>query len=319
MKKLIISILILLPCTLWADQSDKTSSSYLVPIPKPPTHVNWTFTGLASTENGEYYGYFFIMQQENQLLRARVGLLDQRTNSLIFYYENESEMDNLSELKWKVGKAFLKHNLINESWVFGVKNLDNKGFNFKVDMLQKSDQVDQTQSLRSGIDFIIRPMNRLNGHIQIGKNSKEQFVMADNGWFVKSWLSTEQSVPHKVRGIFCRMNDGSGFYSTVLQEQDAKHAALAEWLSPEGSAIKMSQFVAVDLTTPEACRIKISVPQFNIKFNNLLFSQSIHPGLYAGFFKDGYKGFCLLNEQLFARNYAELEPRPLSLTSSRYG
>jgi hypothetical protein len=271
------------------------------PAPKAlePEQAYWIFSGMVVNENAEHFGYFFQMQKQKEKYHVKAGLLDGRTHQLIFYYDDEQSISPASENKWKIGHAFLRFNPINESWVFGVKMDNKQGFNFKVDLLNQNTQGQEIQTLSQGMDGLVYQTNKLNGHLQTANQEKEQFVTANNAWFSKVWLSTEQKSSHFLTSGFCRFQDGSGFYTENLKENDAKRAAVASWRDALGNVAKMSQFVMMNKLENNIWALQIAIPKLTLKLTNGLSQEATAKGLVAGFFPKKPQGFCFFTEQAF--------------------
>lgn len=276
-------------------------------IPLEPANAYWLFTGVVNSEAGDRYAYVFQLEKKDQELRLQSALFDEHLKERIFFYEASAKVQEEPELKWKIGRAFLNHNLITDSWTFGVKTKEGKGFNFKIDMLkQEADQKD-IHALRKGLMYWVRETTQLNGHLQGVSAEAEQFVTADKSWFVKSWLSQEQKDSHLVEGIFCRMNDKSRFYSINLREEDAKRATMAAWFDPQGNEVKMSQFMMIANKDNKEFTVRLSLPKVKLSWMNLLTAES--STMMAGFFYEDQKGFCLIADQ----NYQALTVEPAAV------
>jgi hypothetical protein len=272
-----------------------------VPVEELKTVVpkigSWTFSGIVSNESGDRYGYFFQIQRQGSKYHAQTALVEGQTNNLILFYEGSETIEDAS-LNWKVGRSFIRYNPINDSWVFGVKAENNKGFNFKVDMLKQTNEVSETLILKPGIQLQTEQTSSLNGHIQTGDDAKEQFVTGNNAWFNKLWFSKEQDLPHDVNTTFCRLMNDNGFYSANLKEADATGAAIAGWRDAAGKKIKISQFVSIKSTVNNECLLHLNVPKLNLKVTNTLKTKE-KPLLVAGFSENSPKGFCFITDQSF--------------------
>jgi uncharacterized protein YhaN len=264
-----------------------------------PNNAYWTFSGIVANESGEQFGYFFQMEKQGTQFHVQSALLNGQTNKVIFSYDKKETISSSIDNKWKIGDAFLRFNPINESWVFGVKTAEKKGFNFKVDMLNQPIENSEIQTLRPGLEALVHQTSRLNGHLKVGSEAQEQFVTANNAWFSKTWLSAKQDSLHDINSSFCRFNDGSGFYTENLKEKDAKRAALASWRDALGNSVKMSQFISKDFIDNKTWKIRLALPKLEIKFENQLDDNSASSRLVAGFFKENVKGFCFLSQQEF--------------------
>ncbi len=276
--------------------------------PAEPTVGSWTFSGMVTNESGERYGYFFQMQRQGSDFHAKTALIDGQTNKLVLFYEGTEKIDKSTQLNWQVGRSFIRYNPINDSWVFGVKAENEKGFNFKVDMLKQANvDAHETLVLRPGVELQALQTSRLNGHVQTGSGSKEQFVTGNNAWFGKLWFSKEQKSPHDISTTFCRLSDDNGFYSANLKEADATGAAVAGWRDALGNKVKMSQFLSIKSIAKDQCLLSLGLPKLNLKVLNTLNEVDKSPLSIAGFSKENPKGFCFVTEQSFTQMEEPIE------------
>lgn len=268
--------------------------------PVEPLVGSWAFSGMVTNESGERYGYFFQMQRQGSDFHAKTALIDGQTNKLIFFYESDEKIEKSTQLNWHVGHSFIRYNPINDSWIFGVKTDDEKGFNFKVDMLKQAEEK-QTLVLRPGVELQALQTSRLNGHVQTSSDSKEQFVTGNNAWFGKVWFSKDQASAHDISTTFCRLNNDNGFYSANLKEADATSAAVAGWRDATGNKVKMSQFISMKSLDNNQCVLSLALPKINLKVLNTLTPDQTAPLSVAGFSNDQHKGFCFITNQSFAQ------------------
>jgi hypothetical protein len=265
-----------------------------------PTVGSWTFSGTVTNETGDRYGYFFQMQRQGSDFHAKTALIDGQTNKLVLFYEGDETINASKSLDWHVGRSFIRYNPINDSWIFGLKLADKKGFNFKVDML-KQNKDSETQILRPGVEMQALQTSRLNGNVQIGEGNKEQFVTGNKAWFGKLWFSKDQKTAHDISTTFCRLANDSGFYSANLKESDATGAAIAGWRDASGSKVKMSQFVSIKSMSNNESILNIGLPKLRLKVLNTLHSPDKSPLWIAGFSKDKQTDFCYVAEQSFSK------------------
>ncbi len=261
-------------------------------LPAESTHINWTFSGVVANENGENYGYLFQMQREDNQFHVITALFDAQTKQLLIQEDSHAILSDANTFNWQVGHSFLRFNPINASWIFGLKDGNKKGFNFKIDMLKQSEREQTTQGLRQGVEMMVRQTGQLNGHIQFDDN-KEQFVTAKNAWFRQFWLTDHQEKTHQLSGVLCRFNDGSAFYSMNMPEADALRGATAGWFDPQGLPTTMSQFINVK-QMPEggAWHIRIASPSLHLILNDSI----QHDSVVAGFIDEkDRQGFCMLS------------------------
>lgn len=295
-SSLLFFILLFLTLQAWAAQTLVRSD---VLAPTEPLVGSWTFSGMVTNENGERYGYFFQMQKQGSDFHAKTGLIDGQSNELILFYEERAPIKESTALNWQVGRAFIQYNPINDSWIFGVKTEKEKGFHFKVDMLQQGTQEKEIVTLSPGVQWQVLQTTRLNGHVHTGIGKKEQFVTGNNAWFGKLWFSKDQKVAHDVNTAFCQLNNENGFYSANLKEADAVSAAIAGWRDPYGKKIKMSQFITIKSLAPKWCLLSLEWPKLKLKVGNTLEPEKPSSLSVAGFFKENPQGFCFITEHKF--------------------
>lgn len=283
---------------VFADDTALINDAEPVVLPAEPLVGSWTFSGMVTNESGDRYGYFFQIQRQGIDFHAKTALIDGQTNELVLFYEDTAKIEKTTQLNWQVGRSFIRYNPINDSWVFGVKAENKKGFNFKVDMLkQASDH--ETLVLRPGVELQALQTSRLNGHLQTGADKKEQFVTGNNAWFGKLWISKNQTATHDISTTFCRLSDDNGFYSANLKEADATGAAVAGWRDATGNKVKMSQFLSIKALADQQCMLSLGLPKLNLKVRNTLKQEEHGPLSVAGFSKENPSGFCIVTEQSF--------------------
>ena len=293
---LLLTVILSISTLIFA--ADENNDFILQPV--EPLVGSWAFSGMVNDENGERYGYFFQVHRQGVQFQVKTALIDEQTNQLKFFYENSAVVDKSAPLNWRVGRSFMRHNPINDSWVFGVKLENGQGFNFKVDMLKEAKvENNETLILRPGVELQAVQTSRLNGHIKIGTDGKEQFVTGNNAWFGKLWFSKKQDAAHDVSTTFCRLNNDNGFYSANMKEADATGAAIAGWRDPLGNKVKMSQFVSIKNQANNQCMLNVALPKLKLNVINTLTQDANSSKSIAGFSKDN-KGFCFVTEQTFA-------------------
>ena len=235
------------------------------------------------------------MQRDNDQFHAIAALFDGQTKKLILLDESQASIHEPTPYNWHVGRAFLRFNPINNSWIFGLQNKDKKGFNFKVDMLNQAENIPVTQNLRQGVELLVSQTSHLNGHIQAGTDSKEQFVTAKSAWFRQVWLTGHQDKSHPFAGVLCRFSDGSGFYSANMIESDTRRGALAGWFDGQGISTAMSQFINVKQDPDGPWHIRVASPSLHLILSDFIKQDSV----VAGFVEDGKSpGFCMLSKEV---------------------
>lgn len=265
-------------------------------LPTDSAHANWVFSGLVTNESGDNYGYFFQLRRDGLQFNTLAALFDAQNKTVILLDRSQATISDPATYNWHVGHAFMRFNPINDSWIFGLQNNDKKGFNFKVDMLKEPENNPVAQELRSGVELLVSQTSRLNGHIQIGGESKEQFVTAKNAWFRQISLTEQPSKGHPFTGVLCRFNDGSGFYSANMNESDALRGAVAGWQDGQGISTMMSQFINIQQAPEGPWHIRIASPSLHLILSDFIKQDSI---VAAGFVAEGATpGFCMLSKGL---------------------
>jgi hypothetical protein len=280
---------------VFASQSEETESSPPVNLPKVGCCI---FSGVATNENGERFGYFFQMKRQGCDLHAKTALIDGQTNKLILFYEGHDTLGDLSSLNWHVGSSFMRYNPINDSWIFGVKMANKQGFNFKVDTLKKENDTTDTRELKPGVELQALETTRLNGHIT-GIDNKEQFVTGNKAWFARIRLSKAQKEGPAINTTFCRLNDNNGFYAAKLKESASYKSAIASWRDPAGAKLKMSKFISIQSLANDECLLHVGSPKLDMKLYNTLKGGGDASHALAGFSSQVPMGFCFVEEQSF--------------------
>lgn len=262
---------------------------------------SWTFSGTVTNESGDRYGYFFQMQRQGSDFHAKTALIDAESNKLLLFYEGDEKIGNPSSLDWHVGRSFIRYNPISDSWIFGLKLEDNKGFNFKVDMLKQSTVENEKTILRPGVEWQALQTSRLNGNVQTESGKPEQFVTGNKAWFGKLSFSKDQANAHDISTTFCRLDNDNGFYSANLKEPDATGAAVAGWRDATGTKVRMSQFVTIKSMENNECSLQLGLPKLHLTVLNSLKHEAKTPLWVAGFSKKNRNSFCYVAEQSFAQ------------------
>ena len=302
LTRLYIAILLFILFLSPAGFAENKSTDDVVSKPNAAESGSWTFSGMVTNESGDRYGYFFQIQRQDNDFQVKTALVDGQSNQLLFFYEEKESIANPDVLNWHVGHSFMRYNPINDSWIFGVKMGNAQRFNFKVDMLKQTDDDKETIALRPGLQLQALQTSRVNGHIQIASDAKEQFVTAKNAWFGKLWLNEKQKSAHDISTTFCRLSNDNGFYSANLKEADATGAAVAGWRDSAGNKVKMSQFISIKSLADNQCLLNVGLPKLHLKLNNTLkHAEKKQPLYIAGFSKNDPKSFCIVTEQSFKK------------------
>ncbi|WED42246.1 hypothetical protein [Legionella cardiaca] len=283
----------------------ETSSSEKKILSLEAPQAEWVFAGTVTNESGERYSYYFQMHRKNTQFHAVAALIDGQTKDLLLFEESSATIEKPDVSNWHVGHAFLQFNPINNSWVFGIKTREKKGFNFKADMLRKVPTTATVQGLRSGVELLVNQTGRLNGHVQTGADNNEQFVTAPKAWFRQIWVSKPQDTLHPFTGVLCQFNDGSAFYAVNLQEADALRGAIAGWRDAQGTPLSMSQFVTVKEAKEGMWSINIASPKVKLLLQDALAKETEKHQLIAGLTDDLKPGFCSINKDEFGKKVQE--------------
>lgn len=285
--KLILSLIFIFHATIV--RADEEADFFL----KSDKQANWVFSGTLTSEQGDNYGYFFQLKKNGSKVSVNAAIIDSENIETVFIEEGDAIVGDDSLNDWRVGRAFLHFNSITDSWVFGFKSKDKRGFNFKVDMLEQLTSKPLRQALSPGLSLLVSQTSNLNGHLSLGDSTKEQFVTAKHSWF--RYFSQENSSvkPHIITGSLCRFYDGAGFYSVSLAEDDAINASVAGWYDPRGNVVDMSQFVRIDKENDGLWHISFPTPDSHITLEKYVSQNEI----VAGFSNSNeHKGFCMLSE-----------------------
>ncbi len=275
-----------------SQEAIEPSDGFFFPVKAP--QASFVLSGLLTNENGEHYDYFFQIQRDGQAFHAKVALFDSQHQKIIFEEAGDAKIEHPDDYDWHIGRAFLRFNAINDSWVFGLLNDEKGGFNFKVDMLNQREHHTVTRYFRHGISFVVMQTGALNGHLQLADH-EEQFVIAKTAWFRQIWLTRETSSEHQLDGLLCRFQDGGGLYSVRLSESDMPRGSVSGLLSADGEAAAISQFIHVEEKDEHAWLIRVLAPHMQLNINAALAQQDV----VAGFMLNKERpGFCLLSRDL---------------------
>ncbi|MDF1826756.1 MAG: hypothetical protein P1U39_00530 [Legionellaceae bacterium] len=288
-KKAWSCLIWLVSCCIYADVP--TASPHFVPANSAEAH--WVFSGVVEGEGGEQYGYFFQMDRHKHIFHSRAALFDVQTKAVLIQDDSEAEIADPSTNIWHVGHAFLRFNPITDSWFFGFKQANKAGFNFKVDMQKPLEALPESQNLRSGISVFVSQTNSLNGHVNAINGQKEHFVTARQAWFRQTSVTTPQSNTHAVKGVLCRFDDGSGFYSVNLPEEDALRGAIAGRFDAQGVAEPMSQFIHVGVREDGKWGVHVPSPEQNVLVSAFMQQDAVIAGVAE---VEDQAGFCFLSE-----------------------
>lgn len=274
----------------------------IIPVPSVPkaTSLNsqqadWVFSGMVTDESGDRYHYYFEIQRKYQVFHAVATLVSGENKNVVLYEESNAIIEKPDATHWQVGRIFLHFNPITDSWVFGVENQHNLGFNFKVEMLGQSDlALSKQQDLRTGVELLVSQTGRLNGHLQIGEDKKELFVTAPKSWFKQIWAAESQVLNYPLSGVLCEFDDGSVFYMVDPENSKAlKRSSIVGLRDIKGAAVSVSQFAEV---SEKEGNWLIDMGSTGKKFSlqDMLIKNSETHQIIAGLTEDA-AGFCTIS------------------------
>jgi hypothetical protein len=262
--------------------------------------MNWVFSGMVTNEQAERYGYYFELQRKGEKFRILSALVNMEKKSLVFVEENEANVQDVSGLNWQVGHSYLGFNPETHRLSFGVKNLAEQGFSFKIDTLAEPISATHPQILRTGLALNVMQMGRVNGHIYLGKDHVDEFVTAKQTWFrqLTTQVHGQTEKNHNLTNVLCQFDDGSGFYAANMPTSDALRGFVAGWRDPAGKPVKMSQFVKITQDIPHEWNLSASFPAFHVRFSDLLDKQHPIGEIAAGIVVGDKSGFCTAGKEL---------------------
>lgn len=292
-----------------------TPQAFFFPVEAP--QASFVFSGMVSDETGDSYHYFFQIQRDGKLFHAQVALLDSQTKQSIFTEDTKAELDTVDDYDWHIGRAFLRFNAINDSWIFGLQDHQHGGFNFKVDMLNQREEHNVTRYSRHGISFVVMQTGAVDGHLQLSSH-EAHFVMGKTAWFRQIWLTRPalDVETHQLDGLLCRFQQGGGLYSVRLSALDNTLGMVSGLLDQEGQSLAISQFIHVEARDDQAWLIRVPSPSMQLQVHPLL----QQPSLVAGFMMNkDLPGFCLLSRERMGLAEATQpisKPKPNTLAKS---
>lgn len=289
-KKVFNLICICIFCVINYAYADSTESDLKSFSPTESKYVNWVFLGEVENEIGESYNYFFQLQRNSQDFHVKVALFDANNKKLIFKEDSSITLDDESGNRWLIGKAFLKYYKTSNSWVFGLKTPNKEGFNFKVSMLNKAEDVPVTRYLKEGISFIAMQAGRLNGNINSGDT--DQFVTSKNNLFMQIWLAKDPTTTQNLSSLLCRLQDGVGLYTIKSSGKNNVGSNIVGLFDGEGNILRVSQFINIQKNQDNDLNIDVLTPKMSLKLKDSYQDNDLIAG-YA--MNDKANGFCILS------------------------
>ena len=262
-------------------------------MPTNSKHANWMFAGtVVNDESGENFNYIFQIERNGEKFHAFVLVMDGQTNEISVVEDSQAIIQNAEDYNWNVGRAFLRFNPINASWVLGIVDKNKFSFNFKIDLLKPSQQLPVTQELRRGVGLIILSTGQLNGVIKRKPTEPEQFVTASTTWFRQLWLMNDDVSLNHIKGLLCQFYDWSGLYSVSILEPDALRGSIASAIDAGGKLVKISQFVDLKENEKHDWQINITSPASQWLMKSVFTNELISTGLIQ---QKNTTGFCVIS------------------------
>ena len=298
MLKVLSSLLVIISLQGFAAEEAPVSTQVIAapqpPIPLAATNANWIFSGSVSSENGETYEYFFQAKRKEDVVQATVSLVDAQTKAVIFMQTADTHLTEPETDHWTIGDIFLRYNTINHSWVFGLKKVNQIGFNFKVDTLKQPEHGPQTKQVRKGVMMTMVQTGQVNGHIQLKEDAYAQFVSGKNAWFREVIMKEASTKLPPMHGLLCHFNDGSGLYSMQMLDKKIKRNTYAGSYNAAGIAAAVSKTIRVDQLESGLWRINAPHAKLQFDLNDVLQNQPI----VLGFVDQKQKsGFCVISKE----------------------
>ena len=288
MKRYIILIIMLNAAIAFA----KHPSSLTLDTSK---NIVLSIFGTAVTEDDNTYGYYFQLRHKDDNYFVDASLIDLISNTVVIHEIAQATLTNHKQMQWKIGKAFLEYNFINNSWIFGVKLNSKHNFNFKIDMLNRT-HTTTDHPLSHNVFFIIEQTGRLNGHIKI--NNEEKFISSDQAWYQQIWLNGNTTKTFILNSLECSYQNNNQFFSLALMDEN--HNILnttTKWLNAYGERQPLSQFIKItqDKKLPSIWQVTIPYPQNTLLINNVFTDSAINKDLVLGKLMSHPGGFCVYN------------------------
>lgn len=178
----------------------------------------WVFTGEVESEEGNKYAYMYLLKRNNDTWAVFTNIVDLATQKEVLRYKDKSTKSEVSIsdelMQWKVGNAFMKYNVISDSWLFGL--LDEKNsFNFRLKGVRNyvlngdNGYLVREKSTQNFVASYSAQSMNINGHLTL--DGKSSFVTGKNSWFEHRWgmlLSRHKATKYAL--ITCRFNDNTG-------------------------------------------------------------------------------------------------------------
>lgn len=262
---------------------------------------SWVFTGEIETEEGEKYAYIYRIKRKNNTLYvfANIINLSVANKKAVFTYKDHITYTNdhtdKQSIQWKVGNAFMKYNIIGDSWFFGITD-DQNSFNFRVKGVRNYVLNGDKGYLSAFQASYSAQSMSINGHLTL--DGKSAFVTGKNSWFEHYWgTASSGHKASKYALITCRFNDNTGLMLYEwFGEKDIWPVRLKTGTYQNALDEKMllSDFSLAKSVKTQQWRISIPALKINISGLSDTLPESEYNVIHVNNNKEGY---CFVNEK----------------------
>lgn len=293
-RSIVTLVLIMFSLVVTSQPSDFPQAHYLH---SASVNETWQWSGQLHAENGKDYAFFFAINyyQKNKDASVSAQVYDSNQKKLMLSYRDNMKLDKKSfdnSFNWILGKAFVKYNDVNNTWVLGFSD-KKQGFNFRVDSLKPFSKDTDNINRSDGTDFYTHRAKRLNGNLTL--EGGDVFVTSNAVWMQHFWLN-QFKTGERLQNIICHLGDKGDFYAFSLSQNKHPLFSLVNRVTAKGELLPVSQFIKLK-QQDNAWLINLVSPQINWLFTTLasvaLSDSSIKVDYFAGFIKQT-PGFCLM-------------------------
>lgn len=281
----------------------------------------WRFTGTLSTDKGESYNYIFVLNREGEIYNVITQVISLSDNKKVLFREFHTDTGSFKEkLTFRVGKAFITYNKINDSWTFGIDD-SQYGFNLRAKAIRPYalNQL-KTASKRYnhiGKSYYSAQDMTVNGTLTL--EGKSVFVTGKHTWLDHFWFTPKITPQHYANQWFsCRFDNNSGLLmefqvnkygqaiasskTAIFQDRMGAQPLNRFYLNALGRSINFpnSQFKF-------PINWRVSVPRLKMRFNlkadvdEQWITSNKGPSFYAGsasIYDSEQKGYCFFGLEL---------------------
>lgn len=218
---------------------------------------NWYLSGFVETEQGERFGYYFIVVRQGEHFHYYSEIINMQAKKVVYRFsEHETiPLETRQGINFKIGHGFLRYNDINDSWIFGVD--DKEGFNLRVESLYAGEY--NISHLHS-ISFYTLQSRRVNG--QLTFDNKTEFVTSTNSWVAHQWQNGKDE-QITLQRLLCRFTDNQGLMLVRAYQAGTVIFSLADMLDSHGDNHPVSQFSLIQQIKPLQWQVRLFSPKKN--------------------------------------------------------